>query len=192
VLVQDKLLELFTRVEGVRLSMVCDTGLKTFGENQTSDDVSTPLDRSLLLHLRTIADLAITDAATAEAESYKQSKFVDIEIWTKSGNARGFQSLAATGELHAITVVHVEDAAGRLEDLLATHKSILLEAGLTLSSTLASRQLIDEACITVTRAQNEPEALEALKHMQRTIGLEHLTQRSQVWLDETLFTRLQR
>ena len=191
-LVQDKLLELFTRVEGVRLSMVCDTGLKTFGENQTSDDVSTPLDRSLLMHLRKIADLAITDAATAEAENYKQSKFVDIEIWTKSGNVRGIQSRAATGELHAITVVHIEDAAGRLDDLLATHKSILLETGLTLSTALASEKLVDEACITVTRAQNEPEALEALKHMQTTIGLEYLTQRSQVWVDETLFTRLQR
>jgi riboflavin biosynthesis pyrimidine reductase len=172
--------------------MVCDTGLKTFGENQTSDDVSTPLDRSLLLHLRKIADLAITDAATAEAENYKQSKFVDIEIWTKSGNVRGIQNRAATGELHAITVVHIEDAAGRLDDLLATHKSILLETGLTLSTALASEKLVDEACITVTRAQNEPEALEALKHMQTTIGLEYLTQRSQVWVDETLFTRLQR
>jgi len=190
--VQDQLLELFQRVAGVRLSMVCDTALNTFGDNQTSGDVSTPLDRSLLLHLRKVSDLAITDAATAEAESYKQSKFVDIEIWTKSGNARGFQTRSATDVLHAVMVVHVEDAAGRLDDLLATHKSILLETGLTLSSTLASRQLIDEACITVTRAQNEPEALEALKHMQATIGLEYLTQKSQVWLDETLFTRLHR
>jgi hypothetical protein len=190
--VQDKLLELFQRVEGVRLSMVCDTGLQTFGDSKTSDDVSTPLDRSLLMHLRKMADLAITDAATAQAERYKQSKFVDIEIWTKSGNARGFQSLAATGELHAVMVVHTEDAAGRLDDLLATHKSILLETGLTLSTALASEKLVDEACITVTRAQNEPEALEALKHMQTTIGLEYLTQQSQVWVDETLFTRLQR
>ena len=172
--------------------MVCDTGLQTFGDSKTSDDVSTPLDRWLLMHLRKMSDLAITDAATAQAERYKQSKFVDIEIWTKSGNARGIQTRSATSEFHAITVVHIEDAAGRIDDLLATHKSILLEAGLTLSSTLASRQLIDEACITVTRAQNEPEALEALKHMQTTIGLEYLTQRSQVWVDETLFTRLQR
>jgi riboflavin biosynthesis pyrimidine reductase len=172
--------------------MVCDTGLQTFGDSKSSDDVTTALDRSLLLHLRKIADLAITDAATAAAENYKQSKFVDIEIWTKSGNAREIQSRAATGELHAITVVHIEDAAGRLDDLLATHKSILLETGLTLSTALASKKLVDEACITVTRAQNEPEALEALKHMQTTIGLEYLTQRSQVWVDETLFTRLQR
>lgn len=172
--------------------MVCDTGLQTFGDSKTSDDVTTALDRSLLLHLRKMADLAITDAATAEAESYKQSKFVDIEIWTKSGNARGIQTRSATSELHAVTVVHIEDAAGRLDDLLATHKSILLETGLTLSTALASEKLVDEACITVTRAQNEPEALEALKHMQTTIGLEYLTQRSQVWVDETLFTRLQR
>lgn len=176
----------------MRLSIVCDTGLNTFGDSKTSDDVSTPLDRSLLLHLRKMSDLVITDAATAEAESYKQSKFVDIEIWTKSGNARGIQNRSATDELHAMMVVDVENAAGRLDDLLATHKSILLETGLTLSSTLASRQLVDEACITVTRAHNEPEALEVLQSMQAKIGLDYLTKRSQVWLDETLFCRLHR
>lgn len=189
---QKQLLELFPRAQGVRLSMVCDTSLQTFGDSKTSDDISTPLDRSLLLHLRKISDLAITDAATAEAESYKQSKFVDIEIWTRSGNDRGFHSRAASGELHAMTIIHVEDAASRVSELLGLHKSILLETGLTLSTVLGSGQVIDEACITVTRAGYEAEALETLQTMQAKIGLQYLTIRSQLWLDETLFARLQR
>ena len=172
--------------------MVCNTSLQTFGDSKTSDDISTPLDRSLLLHLRKISDLAITDVATAEAESYRQSKFVDIEIWTKSGNARGIQSKEANGELHAITVVHVEDAASRVSELFGLHKSILLETGLTLSTVLASGQVIDEACITVTRARHEAEALETLQNLQTKLGLQYLTRRSQLWLDETLFARLQR
>lgn len=172
--------------------MVCDTRLQTFGASKTSGDISTPLDRSLLLHLRKLSDLAITDAATAEAERYKQSKFLDIEIWTRSGNNRGFHSQAANGELHALMVVHVEDAASRVSDLLETYKSILLETGLTLSTALASGKVIDEACITITRAQHEEEALEVLSKMQAKIGLDYLTGRSHLWLDETLFARLQR
>lgn len=172
--------------------MVCDTSLQTFGNSKSSDDISTPLDRSLLLHLRKISDLAITDAATAKAENYKQSKFVDIEIWTRSGNDRGFRGRAATGELHAITVIHVEDAASRVSDLLETHKSILLETGLTLSTALGSGQVIDEACLTVTRARHEAEALETLLNMQAKLGLQYLTRRTQLWLDETLFARFQR
>ena len=171
--------------------MVCDTSLQTFGNSKSSDDISTPLDRSLLLHLRKISDLAITDAATAEAESYRQSKFVDIEIWTKSGNPRGIQSKAANGELHAITVVHVDDAASRVSDLLEIHQSILLETGLTLSTALASEKLVDEACISVTRAQHEAEALDTLQNMQAKLGLQYLTRRTHLWLDETLFARLQ-
>lgn len=172
--------------------MVCDTSLQTFGDSKTSDDISTPLDRSLLLHLRKLSDLAITDVATAEAERYKQSKFVDIEIWTRSGNNRGFHSQEANGELHEMMVVHVEDAASRVSDLLEIHKSILLETGLTLSTALASGKVIDEACITITKARHEAEALETLRDMQAKIGLEYLTRRTQLWLDETLFARLQR
>jgi riboflavin biosynthesis pyrimidine reductase len=191
-LAHDQLYEFFPKVRGLRLSMVCDTRLQTFGDSKTSDDVSTPLDRALLLHLRKVSDLAITDAATAVAEHYKQSKFVDIEIWTKTGFTRGLQNLAATAELGQLTVKHVEDVASRVTDLLAIRQSILLESGLTLSKELASKNLIDEACITITRASHEPEALITLQNLQSKIGLNYLTRGSHVWLEETLFARLQR
>ena len=187
-----QLTELFAKVVGVRLSMVADAGLQTFGESKTSGDVSTALDRELLIHLRKLSDLAITDTATAVAEGYKQSKHVDIEVWTKSGQKRGLSDMPATSELRELKVVQVEDEAARLNELLALREAILLETGLTLTKIIAAQQLIDEACITITGAVDEAEAVAALLEMQAEIGLHYLPKHSQLWLDQTLFTRLER
>ena len=187
-----QLTELFTNVVGVRLSMVANAGLQTFGESKTSGDVSTTLDRELLIHLRKLSDLAITDTATAVAEGYKQSRHVDIEVWTKSGNRRGISDLAATGELHELKVVHVKDEADRLNELLPLRNGILLETGLTLTKIIAGQGLIDDACITITGAPDEAEAIAALFEMQANIGLQYLAIHSQLWIDPTLFTRLER
>lgn len=187
-----QLFELYPKFQGVRLSMVADVGQQTFGQGKTSNDVSTPLDRSLLMHLRKQSNFAVTDTATATAEGYKQSKFVEIEAWTKTANSRGLKDQPAAGELHAFTVVHVEDIRTRLNQLLLEHKSILLETGITLSTELATQSLIDEACITITTAQHESLALNALEIMQSKIGLEYLPQKSHIWLEQTLFARLHR
>ncbi len=182
----------FPRFEGVRLSMVADANLQTFGNSETSRDVSTPLDRALLLEFRRMSDLVITDAATASAEGYKQSKIVEIEIWTKTGNSRDIKNQAANDELHALRVVQIDDETKRLRELLKLHKSILLETGLTLTTVLAKKKLIDEACISITSADSEIRALEALEKMQAKSGLGYLNQKSHVWLDMTLFARLKR
>jgi hypothetical protein len=187
-----QLTELFAKVAGVRLSMVSNADLQTFGESKTSGDVSTALDRELLIHLRKLSDLAITDTATAVAEGYKRSKHVDIEVWTKSGNRRGLSDLPAANELHELKVVQVEDEAARLSDLLKVRKGILLETGLNLTKIIAAQQLIDEACLTITGALDEAEAVAALFKMQTEIGLHYLPKHSQLWLDQTLFTRLER
>ncbi len=187
-----QLTELFAKVAGVRLSMVSNADLQTFGESKTSGDVSTALDRELLIHLRKLSDLAITDTATAVAEGYKRSKHVDIEVWTKSGNRRGLSDLPAANELRELKVVQVEDEAARLSDLLKVRKGILLETGLNLTKIIAAQQLIDEACLTITGALDEAEAVAALFKMQTEIGLHYLPKPSQLWLDQTLFTRLER
>ena len=172
--------------------MVADANLLTFGSSKTSRDVSTPLDRALLLEFRRMSDLVITDAATASAEGYKPSKIVEIEIWTKTGNSRDIKNHTATDELHALGVVQIEDESKRLHELLQLHKSILLETGLTLTAVLAKKKLIDEACISITSADSEIRALNALEKMKAKIGLGYLNQQSHVWLDMTLFARLKR
>ena len=172
--------------------MVADADLNTFGSSGTSADVSTPLDRSLLLHFRRNSDLVVTDAATAELEQYKQSKFADIEIWTKSGNSRGLVSMPASDGLNAMTVVHVENASRHLTNLLTMRQSILLETGKTLSKVLARDGIIDEACLTITRASDKSLALQKLRLLSSALGLTYLNETSHLWLEQTLFARIKR
>ena len=181
----------YSRINGVRLSMVANSRLQTSGVSRSSADVSTSLDRELLKHLRSLADIAVTDAATAIAESYRPSKLVELEIWTKSGDARGLEDVSA-GEFRPLRVQQIDDAVVRLQTLRQTHSSILLETGPTVSKLLAGAQEIDEASLTVTQAVDHDTALASLETFANRIGLDYLNKIETVWLEETLFARLGR
>lgn len=181
----------YPRINGVRLSMVANSNLQTSGVSLSSVDVSNSLDRQLLKHFRSIADLAVTDAATAIAERYRPSKLVELEIWTKSGDARGLDEVSA-GEFRPLRVQQIDDAVGRLRALRKTHSSILLETGPTVTKLLASAQEIDEACLTVTQAADHDTALSSLETFAGRIDLGYLKKIETVWLEETLFARLGR
>jgi len=181
----------YSRVNGVRLSMVANSRLQTSGISRSSADVTNSLDRQLLKHLRSLADIAVTDVATAMAESYRPSKLVELEIWTKSGDARGLEDVSA-GEFRPLRVQQIDDAVVRLQTLRQTHSSILLETGPTVTKVLASAQEIDEASLTVTRAADHDTALASLKTFADRIGLDYLKKIETVWLDQTLFARLAR
>ena len=181
----------YSRINGVRLSMVANSSLQTSGVSRSSIDVSTSLDRQLLKHLRTLADIAVTDAATAIAERYRPSKLVELEIWTKSGDARGLED-ASVGEFRPLRVQQIDDAVVRLQTLRQTHSSILLETGPTVTKLLASAQEIDEASLTVTQAADHDTALASLETFADRIGLDYLKKIETVWLEETLFARLGR
>jgi riboflavin biosynthesis pyrimidine reductase len=181
----------YSRIIGVRLSMVANSSLQTSGVSRSSADVSTSLDRELLKHLRSLADIAVTDAATAIAESYRPSKLVELEIWTKSGDARGLED-ASVGEFRPLRVQQIDDAVVRLQTLRQTHSSILLETGPTVTKLLASAQEIDEASLTVTQAADHDTALASLETFADRIGLDYLKKIETVWLEETLFARLGR
>jgi riboflavin biosynthesis pyrimidine reductase len=181
----------YSRIIGVRLSMVANSSLQTSGISRSSSDVTNSLDRELLKHLRSMADVAVTDAATAIAERYRPSKFVELEIWTKSGDARGLEDSSA-GEFRPFRVQQIEDAVARLQTLRQTHSSILLETGPTVSKLLAGAQEIDEASLTVTQAADHDTALASLETFADRIGLDYLKKIQTVWLEETLFARLGR
>ena len=181
----------YSRVNGVRLSMVANSRLQTSGISRSSADVSNSLDRQLLKHLRSLADIAVTDVATAMAESYRPSKLVELEIWTKSGDARGLEDVSA-GEFRPLRVQQIDDVVVRLQTLRQTHSSILLETGPTVTKVLASAQEIDEACLTVTQAEDQDVALSSLETFANRIGLDYLKTIDSVWLEETLFARLGR
>jgi riboflavin biosynthesis pyrimidine reductase len=171
--------------------MVANSSLQTSGVSRSSIDVSTRLDRQLLKHLRSLSDIAVTDAATAIAERYRPSKLVELEIWTKSGEARGLEDTSA-GEVRPLRVQQIDDAVVRLQTLRQTHTSILLETGPTVTKLLAGAQEIDEACLTVTQAENQDAALSSLETFADRIGLDYLKKIETVWLEETLFARLGR
>ena len=171
--------------------MVANSRLQTSGISRSSADVSNSLDRQLLKHLRSLADIAVTDVATAIAESYRPSKLVELEIWTKSGDARGIEDRPA-GEFKHFKVKQVDDAVERLQALNKTHSSILLETGPTVTSLLAGAQAVDEACLTVTQAQDQLSAMSSLETFAMQVGLNYLKTIDSVWLDQTLFARLAR
>jgi riboflavin biosynthesis pyrimidine reductase len=187
----EELIALYSEFEGLRLSMVVNSRLQTSGASKTSADVSNSIDRELLKHLRSVADIAVTDLATAVAESYGPSRIVEIEVWTKSGNSRGLESMHLAG-FKPFSIVTVEDAAARIKYLLQSHSCILLETGPTVSKKIASEKLIDEACITVTEAENEDLALQALTRFADDMALRYLTIRHHHWVAGSLFARLSR
>ena len=86
----------------------------------------------------------------------------------------------------------IDDAVVRLQTLRQTHSSILLETGPTVTKVLASTQEIDEASLTVTRAEDHDSALASLETFADRIGLDYLKKIETVWLEETLFARLAR
>jgi riboflavin biosynthesis pyrimidine reductase len=181
----------YERIEGVRLSMVTSASLQTSGASLSSNDVSNSLDRELLKHLRSIADVSVSDVATAIAEGYRPSKLVAIELWTKSGNSRGLVD-QETGVFKRFKIKKVDDPIGHLQALRQTHSSILLETGPTLTVQLAEAQAIDEACITVTQAPDELSAISSLESFASQMHLDYLLSIEAVWLEDTLFARLAR
>ena len=188
----EELLSNYRRKIGVQLVMVIDADLKTSGVSNTSDDVSNQLDRSLLLHLRSLSDLAITDVATAIAENYRPSRLLPIEVWSKSGDFRGLVSIEPADDRLGLRLRTVADTSVTLQDLLAESGSILLETGATLTSQLASQKLIDFAALTVTRASDENSALDALVEFSKQSGVDYLNLESHDWVDNTLFARFRR
>lgn len=170
--------------------MAVNSQLETSGSSRTSRDVSNDLDRLLLLHLRGLATLAVTDTATAQAEGYRQSKFVDIEIWTRSGDTRGFKNAPGVEDLRGLWVVQVDDPESRLSQLRSKHPAILLETGPTLSFALAKAKLIDEVCLSITQTGSEAEAYQVLTDFIKNFEFNQPVLSQNLWLQGTLFVRL--
>ena len=188
----DDLLSKYVRTSGVRLAMVIDSKMRVFGASATSSDVSNETDRRLLMHLRSLSDLVITDAATAAIEQYRPSKFCDIEIWSKSGDFRGLKELQSRDDKHGISLKIITDADSRLKLLRLSRDSILLETGPNLTAQLAELRLIDIASISVTGAGSAQDAAAILDEFARSMQLGYLALEGKDWFNETLFARFQR
>ena len=188
----DDLLSKYVRTSGVRLAMVIDSKMRVFGASATSSDVSNETDRRLLMHLRSLSDLVITDAATAAIEQYGPSKFCDIEIWSKSGDFRGLEEIPSRDDKYGISLKRITDADSRLKLLRLSRESILLETGPNLTAQLAELRLIDFASISVTGTGSAQNAAAILDEFARSMQLGYLALEGKDWFNETLFARFER
>lgn len=150
----DELLKQYPSINASRLTMVIDCKANSVGVDGTSKLLSSDADRAVLLHLRKISGLIVTDLATAKAENYRPSKFTDIEVWSKSGNFGEFQKREPTGDNKGLRLVHTPSLPLAVKRAKLLSPNLLFETGPTVSAMLASENLIDEFCLTVTSCRD--------------------------------------
>ena len=183
----DELFGHYTALRGIRLNMVIDGNGQTVGLDGSSKSISSAADRALLVHLRSISGLIITDAATAATELYKPSKFAPIEVWSKTANFRGLEATAAEGTHQSVDLVHARDLPEAIARAHQKSPYLLLESGKTLSSALASLGLIDEFCLTVTGLSPDDTAEEKARSFAATIHLGDYKIAKKTLVDESTF-----
>lgn len=185
----DSLLNQYHALDGVRLNAVTNLRLEFTGKDGSSRSISNANDRELLKHLRSLSTKVITDVATAQAESYRPSTLVEIEVWSHSGNFRGFESVAESSTFKPFTVLQVQDPAKRLAELRQEQQRVLLETGPTLTRIIAKSRLINEVCLSVTGVSSETQGLRIANEW---LTLQHLSEMqlfSSFEIENTLFVR---
>lgn len=153
--------------EGIRTNHIISASGSFFDEHGSSRGLSTPDDLALMLHLRRTCDLLIVDAATARSENYKKPAGAKLAIVSRSGD---FSNLPVTEAVSGVALfspglieptndqksMHImisEDSP--FNSLLDWAKgqgmrSLLLEAGPTLTKICVAEKLVVESALTVT------------------------------------------
>ena len=152
--------------DGIRTNHVISSTGSFFDESGSSRGLSTKEDLELLLALRKQADLVIVDAATARNEQYRKLSSSHLAIVSASGN---FQSIPAASSSTGVTLFspstpsrddskpeHVAiDPSEPFVALLGwarrMHmKTLLLEAGPTLTKVCFATTQVAQSAITIT------------------------------------------
>lgn len=186
------LLDAYGRLPGVRLNMIVNESLQFSGADGSSRSISNGIDRELLIRLRQLSDLVITDVATAKLEDYKQSKFVAIEVWSESGDFRGLDQLQQDPSKRPLIFNKIENLAQAIRDRLLGNQAVLLETGPTLTKKLASLDLIDEVCLTVSEISDRQTALQTCESFCFRIGLRDFIMSHAIERDGSTYIRLDR
>jgi riboflavin biosynthesis pyrimidine reductase len=152
---------------GIRTNHVVSASGSFFDEAGSSRGLSTTEDLALLLALRRQADLVIVDAATARKEQYRKLSSAHLAIVSASGNFQSIPAVISTSEVTLFSpsaptmegdfeIEHVTiDPAEPFVALLEWAKkmkfrSLLLEAGPTLTSVCFATADVAQSAITVT------------------------------------------
>lgn len=187
----NRLLDNYLPLAGVRLNAVTNQDLAATGPDRSSRSISNEHDRQLLVHLRGQSTLVVTDAATAQAERYRASKIVDIEIWSRTGNFRGFENQAETSASRSVRTLQLEDPLLRLNQLRLQGQRVLLETGPTLTRQIAQLNVVDEVCLTVTGVGSIADGERLAREWLTLMRFANLRLISSLEVEGTLFTRFQ-
>lgn len=151
-----------TRLTGIRANFISNSQGDFTGASGSSRDLSNSDDLALLIRLRSLSDVIVTDASTARIERYRPSKWAPIQVWSKTGDFDGLV------EIENLSLKQVSDIESAISSLKQQYQSILLETGPTLTGILGQAALIDELKLSlVDAAKLTPEvaAAEALRKL---------------------------
>lgn len=188
----EELLTHYRAFEGNRLNMVIDSNVQTAGPDGSSRSISSASDRALLLHLRSLSGLIITDAATAATEHYKPSKFAPIEIWSKTANFRGLEAATANDQKHAVDLVQSSELTSAVQNATKKTRKLLFETGKTVSALLGALGLIDQLCLTVSGASTPEHAQELASTFVAELNLNDFQITNSTQIDGSSFLIMQR
>jgi len=153
--------------DGIRTNHVISSGGSFFDESGSSRGLSNREDLELLLALRKQSDLVIVDAATARNEQYKKFSSSRLAIVSATGN---FQSIPAASASTGVTLFSpndpTRDGDSKLEHVAIDPaepfvalldwarrmqmKTLLLEAGPTLTKVCFATTEVAQSAITIT------------------------------------------
>lgn len=154
---------------GIRSNHVITKSGNYSGSDGSSRSISTGEDRALLLEIRSLSDLIVVDAATARLERYRTpSSGASLAIFSQGGNFEGIPAIEHQGApvfLFSASAdrlskegsknLHVQALGKPFEGFIDWassngFKSILLEAGPTLTALAFESGIVSQSAITRT------------------------------------------
>jgi riboflavin biosynthesis pyrimidine reductase len=153
---------------GIRSNHVITQSGKFSGSDGSSRSISNRDDRALLIEMRSLSDLILVDAATARREKYrKPSSGASLAIFSLSGDFEGipavedqapaflFSASTDSKNMEASKTVYALDLEKPFEGFLTWassngFKSILLEAGPTLTALAFEAGIVRQSAVTRT------------------------------------------
>ena len=173
-------LDRYQPLAGVRLNMVVSPEGSFVDSKGSSRGISNELDRSLIVHLRSLSDVYVTGGNTARNEAYKVKEKPALAVIT-----------ATDYELPGAIMLTPPAGVSAFPWVLATltnrgFERILLEVGPSLAKEFLAGDLVDEFCLTLPSGTLEL-AEKVLEDFHSSLNLY-----SSEEIDGTLFTRWRR
>jgi len=178
----------YPRILGIRFNYVINAA-GTSAENSDAD--SNELDRYFLRVIRSSSDLIITTGKTARAERLRSSKIAPMAIITSQPDSLNIPAIEEQSS-HPVYVCSevapkqpfrnsnakwLETSSASIAEIVLevqaklNSKNPLLEIGIDSLRELASPNLVNELCLTVTNADSRELAVEASEGFLKSAGL---------------------